>query len=176
LSVNDSPSSERSVTSRPVMKGVVLQTLVIAASGVWLGYGVFDNWHWQNVEKNWASTDGTIEAAYVHETMGRHVTELGGTAVGSGIGLEAAVSPLSRGQSPQQTLTQAELADVFPQNDLTSAPGQEGGAVRYRLFTVNEAQQVFSAVERAQSAAQGHLRPTASGSSRPILSKKSCSG
>jgi hypothetical protein len=73
--------------------------------------------------------------------------ELGGTSVGSGIGLEVSASSLSRGRSPQQTLTQAELAGVFPQNDLTSAPGQEGGAVKYRLFTVNEAQQVFSAVE-----------------------------
>jgi hypothetical protein len=76
--------------------------------------------------------------------------ELGGTAVGSGIGLEVGVTPLPRGKSPQQTLTQAELADVFPQNDLTSAPGQEGGEVRYRLFTVNEAQQVFSAVKRGR--------------------------
>jgi hypothetical protein len=71
--VNNSQTSERRVTARPGIKGAFLQTLLIAAGGVWLGYGVFDGWHWQNVEKNWASTDGTIEAAYVHEAMGRHI-------------------------------------------------------------------------------------------------------
>jgi len=81
---------------------------------------------------------------------GNVTAEIGGTAVGSGIGLKVAVTPLSRGLSPQQTLTQAEFADVFPQNDLTSAPGQEGGAVMYRLFTASEAQRLFSAVGKGR--------------------------
>ncbi len=34
---------------------------------MWLGNEVFDGWHWQNVEKSWATTDGIMEAAYVHE-------------------------------------------------------------------------------------------------------------
>ncbi len=72
--------------------------------------------------------------------------EFGGTAVGSGIGLKIAVTPRAQNHSPQPTLTQAELGGVFPKNDLTSAPGQEGGALSYRLFTTNEAHQVFSAM------------------------------
>jgi hypothetical protein len=72
--VNDLPSSERRVTAQPVSKGIlVLQMLVILAGGVWLAYGVFDGWRWQNVERNWASADGTIVTAYDHEAMGRHV-------------------------------------------------------------------------------------------------------
>lgn len=71
--MNGSPSSERRVAARPGTNAIFLQTLIFAACGVWLGYGVFDGWHWQNTEKNWASTDGTIETAYVHEAMGRHV-------------------------------------------------------------------------------------------------------
>ncbi|GGA00826.1 DUF3592 domain-containing protein [Dyella caseinilytica] len=72
--MSDLPSSEAQVTKQPVRKGVIaLYMLVFAIGGGWLGYGVFDGWHWQNVEQHWASTDGTIETAYVHEAMSRHV-------------------------------------------------------------------------------------------------------
>ncbi|WP_233853531.1 DUF3592 domain-containing protein [Paraburkholderia sp. HD33-4] len=71
--MNALPPSERRVTARPALKRAVLQSLFLAAGGVWLAYGVFDGWHWQNVEKNWASTDGIIETAYVRRAMSRHV-------------------------------------------------------------------------------------------------------
>ena len=79
--------------------------------------------------------------------FGRVTVEVGGTAVGSGIGLKVYASRLAPDLAPSQTLTQAEFEGVFPQNDLTSAPGQEDGAVAYRLFTVNEAKQVFAAIK-----------------------------
>jgi hypothetical protein len=46
---------------------------VLALGGGWLGYGVFDRWSWESDQQNWVSTDETIETAYVHRAMGRHV-------------------------------------------------------------------------------------------------------
>jgi hypothetical protein len=80
-----------------------------------------------------------------------HVTaEVGGIAAGSGVGLKVSATRLSPDLAPQQTLTQAEFEGVFPKNDLTSAPGQQDGAVRYRLFTASEAKQIFAAIEKGE--------------------------
>ena len=69
----DLQSRDARVKARPARKGtVVLQMIVFAICGGWLAYGVFDRWHWQDVEQNWASTGGTIETAYLHEAMSRH--------------------------------------------------------------------------------------------------------
>lgn len=67
-------SNDAQAKAQPFRKGiVVLNMLVCFVGGGWLGYGVFDRWHWESVQENWASTDGTIETAYVHPAMGRHV-------------------------------------------------------------------------------------------------------
>lgn len=74
LIVTDLSSSDAQVRVQPLRKGIfALNLLVFLVGGGWLGYGVFDRWHWENIQQNWASTDGTIEAAYVHRAMGRHV-------------------------------------------------------------------------------------------------------
>lgn len=82
--------------------------------------------------------------------LGRVSAEVGGTAAGSGIGLKVSATRLSSDLAPQKTLTQAEFEGVFPQNDLTLSPGQQDGAVAYRLFTVSEAKRVFVAIEKGQ--------------------------
>jgi hypothetical protein len=67
-------SSGAQVKVQPLRKGIVaLNLLALLVGGGWLGYGVFDRWHWENIQQNWASTEGTIETAYVHRAMGRHV-------------------------------------------------------------------------------------------------------
>jgi Protein of unknown function (DUF3592) len=72
--MSDLPSSDARAKARPMSKGIVLlNMLVLAIGGGWLGYGVFDRWHWENVEQNWTSTDGTIETAYIHQAISRHV-------------------------------------------------------------------------------------------------------
>lgn len=68
-------SSGAQAKAQPVRKGIVVVNMLGSlVSGGWLGYGVFDRWHWEAVQENWTSTDGTIETAYVHEAMRRHVT------------------------------------------------------------------------------------------------------
>jgi hypothetical protein len=52
--------------------------------------------------------------------------------------------------SLEPTLTQAQLANVFPQSNRTSAPGQDGGALVYQGYTLSEAQRMIVAVVRGK--------------------------
>jgi hypothetical protein len=68
--MNGLPSRGARATPKPVRKRLIaFYVLAFAAAGGWMGYGVLDGWHWQDVEHNWESTGGTIEAAYVHEIL-----------------------------------------------------------------------------------------------------------
>jgi hypothetical protein len=52
---------------------VLLQLLALLLAGGWLGYDVFARWHWEYVEQNWISTNGTIETAFIRRASGRHI-------------------------------------------------------------------------------------------------------
>ncbi len=68
--MNDLPPRRTRTIPKRVSKGVIaFYTLAFAVGGGWMGYGVLDGWRWQDVEQNWESTGGTIEAAYVHEIL-----------------------------------------------------------------------------------------------------------
>jgi hypothetical protein len=52
--------------------------------------------------------------------------------------------------SLEPTLTQAQLANVFPQNSRTNAPGQDGGALVYQGYTLSEAQRMIASIVRGK--------------------------
>ena len=63
-----------------------------------------------------------------------------------GVDLKVIINALGSGTPVERTLTQAQLAGVFPQSNRTGAPGQDGGALVYQGYTSAEARRMILAV------------------------------
>lgn len=74
-----------------------------------------------------------VDAQIVGEGIGRSTDALAG-GVFSGVHFKVAVKALDRGTHPDRTLTQAQLGNIFPQDQPIVAPGQDGGALHYHGY------------------------------------------